>query len=388
MNNILPTYPRTNLSFSHGEGSYLYEINGDKYLDFGTGIAVNSLGYSHSYLNEKLKEQVDKLWHLSNVYQIPQQDKLAQRLCDLCFADYVFFCNSGTEAIEASIKIARRYFFNTQKSKTKNEIITFSGSFHGRTIGSLAAGGKSKLESFNTEVSGFKLLSFGDHEELKKAINSNTAAIIIEPIQGEGGIRVVPDHCLKSLREVCDENDILLIFDEVQCGVGRTGKLFAYQWTDVEPDIMTIAKAIGNGFPLGACLTSKKIGEQMDFGSHGSTFGGNPLACSVGNAVLDVMTKDGFLESINKVALELKRDLEKIAKEFPEIIEEIRGRGFILGIKCKVQNLDFVNCARENYLLTIKASDNVVRLLPPINLTMEDEKKAIEMIKRTCEQLS
>ena len=388
MNNILPTYPRTNLSFSHGEGSYLYEINGDKYLDFGTGIAVNSLGYSHSYLNERLKEQVDKLWHLSNVYQIPQQDKLAQRLCDLCFADYVFFCNSGTEAIEASIKIARRYFFNTQKSKTKNEIITFSGSFHGRTIGSLAAGGKSKLESFNTEVSGFKLLSFGDHEELKKAINSNTAAIIIEPIQGEGGIRVVPDHCLKSLREICDENDILLIFDEVQCGVGRTGKLFAYQWTEVEPDIMTIAKAIGNGFPLGACLTSKKIGEQMDFGSHGSTFGGNPLACSVGNAVLDVMTKDGFLESINKVALELKRDLEKIAKEFPEIIEEIRGRGFILGIKCKVQNLDFVNCARENYLLTIKASDNVVRLLPPINLTMEDEKKAIEMIKRTCEQLS
>ena len=388
MNNILPTYPRTNLSFSHGEGSYLYEINGNKYLDFGTGIAVNSLGYSHSYLNEKLKEQVDKLWHLSNVYQIPQQDKLAQRLCDLCFADYVFFCNSGTEAIEASIKIARRYFFNTQKSKTKNEIITFSGSFHGRTIGSLAAGGKNKLESFNTEVSGFKLLSFGDHEELKKAINSNTAAIIIEPIQGEGGIRVVPDHCLKSLREICDENDILLIFDEVQCGVGRTGKLFAYQWTDVEPDIMTIAKAIGNGFPLGACLTSKKIGEQMDFGSHGSTFGGNPLACSVGNAVLDVMTKDGFLEGINKVALELKRDLEKIAQEFPKIIEEIRGRGFILGIKCKVQNLDFVNCARENYLLTIKASDNVVRLLPPINLTMEDEKKAIEMIKRTCEQLS
>ena len=388
MNNILPTYPRTNLSFSHGEGSYLYEINGDKYLDFGTGIAVNSLGYSHSYLNERLKEQVDKLWHLSNVYQIPQQDKLAQRLCDLCFADYVFFCNSGTEAIEASIKIARRYFFNTQKSKTKNEIITFSGSFHGRTIGSLAAGGKSKLESFNTEVSGFKLLSFGDHEELKKAINSNTAAIIIEPIQGEGGIRVVPDHCLKSLREICDENDILLIFDEVQCGVGRTGKLFAYQWTDVEPDIMTIAKAIGNGFPLGACLTSKKIGEQMDFGSHGSTFGGNPLACSVGNAVLDVMTKDGFLESINKVALELRRDLKKIAEKFPEIIEEIRGRGFILGIKCKVQNLDFVNCARENYLLTIKASDNVVRLLPPINLTMEDEKKAIEMIKRTCEQLS
>ena len=388
MNNILPTYPRTNLSFSHGEGSYLYEINGDKYLDFGTGIAVNSLGYSHSYLNERLKEQVDKLWHLSNVYQIPQQDKLAQRLCELCFADYVFFCNSGTEAIEASIKIARRYFFNTQKSKTKNEIITFSGSFHGRTIGSLAAGGKSKLESFNTEVSGFKLLSFGDHEELKSAINSNTAAIIIEPIQGEGGIRVVPDHCLKSLREICDENDILLIFDEVQCGVGRTGKFFAYQWTDVEPDIMTIAKAIGNGFPLGACLTSKKIGEQMDFGSHGSTFGGNPLACSVGNAVLDVMTKDGFLESINIVALELKRDLEKIAEEFPEIIEEIRGRGFILGIKCKVQNLDFVNCARENYLLTIKASDNVVRLLPPINLTMEDEKKAIEMIRHTCEKLS
>ena len=388
MNNVLPTYPRTNLNFTHGEGSYLYEVNGDQYLDFGTGIAVNSLGYSHKYLNDKLKDQIDKLWHLSNVYQIPQQDMLAKRLCELCFADYVFFCNSGAEAVEASIKIARRYYFNKHKSKTKNEIITFSGSFHGRTIGSLAAGGPSKLDSFNTEVNGFKFVPFGDRKELIKSINKNTAAIIIEPIQGEGGIRVASESYLAELRKICDENDTLLIFDEVQCGIGRTGKFFAYQWTDVRPDIMTIAKAIGNGFPLGACLTSKKVGKHMDFGSHGSTFGGNPLACSVGNAVLDVMTKNGFLESVNEVALELRKDLEKLAQEFPGVIEEIRGKGFILGIKCKVQNLDFVNCARENYLLTIKASDNVVRLLPPINLTMEDEKKAIEMIKRTCEQLS
>ena len=388
MNNVLPTYPRTNLNFTHGEGSYLYEVNGDQYLDFGTGIAVNSLGYSHKYLNDKLKDQIDKLWHLSNVYQIPQQDMLAKRLCELCFADYVFFCNSGAEAVEASIKIARRFYFNKHNSKTKNEIITFSGSFHGRTIGSLAAGGPSKLDSFNTEVNGFKFVPFGDRKELIKSINKSTAAIIIEPIQGEGGIRVASEIYLAELRKICDENDTLLIFDEVQCGIGRTGKFFAYQWTDVRPDIMTIAKAIGNGFPLGACLTSKKVGKHMDFGSHGSTFGGNPLACSVGNAVLDVMTKRGFLESVNEVALELRKDLEKLAYAFPGIIEEIRGKGFILGIKCKVQNLDFVNCARENYLLTIKASDNVVRLLPPINLTMEDEKKAIEMIKRTCEQLS
>ena len=246
MTNILPTYPRSNLEFTHGKGCYLYGLDGNEYLDFGSGIAVNSLGYSHEYLNNKLLEQSKKLWHVSNIYQIPQQEMLAKRLCEISFADYAFFCNSGTESVEASIKIARRYFHKKNNSKTKNEIITFEGSFHGRTIGSLAAGGPDKLESFNTSVNGFKHIEFGNHELLKREINENTAAIIIEPLQGEGGIREVPSECLKGLRKICDENDTLLIFDEVQCGVGRTGKMFAHEWSDTVPDIMTVAKAIGN----------------------------------------------------------------------------------------------------------------------------------------------
>ena len=278
MTNILPTYPRSNLEFTHGKGCYLYSVDGNEYLDFGSGIAVNSLGYAHEYLNRKLLDQSKKLWHVSNIYQIPQQEKLAKRLCEISFADYAFFCNSGTEAVEASIKIARRYFNKRNNSKTKNEIITFEGSFHGRTIGSLAAGGPDKLESFNTSVNGFKHIEFGNHEILKKEINENTAAIIIEPLQGEGGIREVPSECLKGVRKICDENDTLLIFDEVQCGVGRTGKMFAHEWSDIVPDVMTVAKAIGNGFPLGVCLTSKRVGSTMDFGSHGSTYVGNPLS--------------------------------------------------------------------------------------------------------------
>ena len=384
MTNILPTYPRSNLEFSHGQGSYLYEKSGEKFLDFGTGIAVNSLGYSHPYINSKLNEQAEKLWHLSNVYKIPEQELLAKRLCDLCFADYVFFCNSGTEAVEASIKIARRYFYNPDATKNKTEILSFSGSFHGRTIGSLAAGGPDKLSTFNTNVNDFNLLEFGDHDSLQNSINKNTAAIIIEPIQGEGGIREVPSQCLQGLRKICDENDILLIFDEVQCGMGRTGKMFAHEWSGVSPDIMTIAKAIGNGFPLGACLTSKKVGDKMEFGSHGSTFGGNPLACSVGNAVLDIMTEENFFNKISQVAEKLRSELEKLPTEFPNIIETIKGRGFILGLKCKVNNQEFVEKARTNKILTVKASDNIVRLLPPINLSIEECHEAIEKLRQTC----
>ena len=386
MTNILPTYPRSNLEFSHGIGSYLYEKSGEKFLDFGTGIAVNSLGYSHPYINSKLNEQAEKLWHLSNVYKIPEQELLAKRLCDLCFADYVFFCNSGTEAVEASIKIARRYFYNPNVTKNKTEILSFSGSFHGRTIGSLAAGGPDKLSTFNTNVNDFNLLEFGDHDSLQNSINENTAAIIIEPIQGEGGIREVPSQCLQGLRKICDENDILLIFDEVQCGMGRTGKMFAHEWSGVSPDIMTIAKAIGNGFPLGACLTSKKVGDKMEFGSHGSTFGGNPLACSVGNAVLDIMTEENFFNKISQVAEKLRSELEKLPKEFPNIIETIKGRGFILGLKCKVNNQEFVEKARTNKILTVKASDNIVRLLPPINLSIEECHEAIEKLRQTCDE--
>ncbi len=386
MTNVLPTYPRSKLEFTHGVGSYLYTKSGEKFLDFGTGIAVNSLGYSNPYLNDKLKEQIDKLWHLSNVYQIPEQEKLAQRLCDNSFADYVFFCNSGTEAIEASIKIARRYFHSSENLSHKTEILSFSGSFHGRTIGALAAGGPDKLSSFNTTVNDFKFLEFGDHQQLQSSISEKTAAVIIEPIQGEGGIREVPKQCLEGLRKICDENNCLLIFDEVQCGMGRTGKLFAYEWSEVNPDIMTIAKAIGNGFPLGACLTSKKVGAKMDFGSHGSTFGGNPLACTVGNAVLDIMLKDKFFSEINVVAKKLYEGLQNVISDFPSVIENVRGRGFILGLKCKVENDKFVNLAREKYILTVKASDNVVRLLPPINLTLNECDEAIEKIRATCSE--
>ena len=387
MSNVLPTYPRSELDFTHGKGSYLFSKSGDKYLDFGTGIAVNSLGYSHPYLNNKLKEQIDKLWHLSNVYQIPQQELLAKRLCEISFANYVFFCNSGTEAVEASIKIARRFFYEKNISDIKKDILSFSGSFHGRTIGALAAGGPDKLESFNTSVNDFKLLEFGNHEALVDSINKNTAAIIIEPIQGEGGVREIPKMCLKELRKICDANDTLLIFDEVQCGIGRTGKMFAHEWVGVEPDIMTIAKAIGNGFPLGACLTSKKVGEKMDFGSHGSTFGGNPLACTVGNAVLDVILERSFFEKINLVADQLKNGLEQINLDFPNVVDSIRGKGFILGIKCKVDNEEFVGVARKHNLLTVKASDNVVRLLPPINLSSSECEEALQKIRITCEEI-
>ena len=385
MTNILPTYPRSNLEFTHGKGCYLYGLDGNEYLDFGSGIAVNSLGYSHEYLNNQLLEQSKKLWHVSNIYQIPQQEKLAKRLCEISFADYAFFCNSGTEAVEASIKIARRYFHKRNNSKTKNEIITFEGSFHGRTIGSLAAGGPDKLESFNTSVNGFKHIEFGNHELLKKEINENTAAIIIEPLQGEGGIREVPSECLKGIRKICDENDTLLIFDEVQCGVGRTGKMFAHEWSDIVPDIMTVAKAIGNGFPLGVCLTSKIVGSTMDFGSHGSTYGGNPLASAVGNAVLDVMLEENFFNNVKDVSKNLLAGLQLIQNDFPNVIELVRGKGLMLGIKCKVQNTDFVENARKNKLLSVKASDNVVRLMPPLILSLKESNEGLEKIRSTCE---
>ena len=385
MSNVLPTYPRSGLQFTHGKGCYLYDEKGNEYLDFGSGIAVNSLGYSHPYLNTRLKEQLEKLWHLSNVYKIPEQEKLAQRLCEVSFADYVFFCNSGTEAIEASIKIARRYFHQTLKSKTKNEIISFTGSFHGRTLGALAAGGFSKLNTFNTTIEGFTQIDFANHDEIKKAVNDNTAAILIEPIQGEAGIKEVPLEFLVELRSLCDEKNILLIFDEVQCGLGRTGKLFAHHWSDIKPDIMTIAKAIGNGFPLGACLTSKKVGEVMDFGSHGSTFGGNPLASVVGNSVLDIMLEESFFINLEVVSKELFEGLAEIQNEFPKVIDTIRGKGLMIGIRCNVSNSVFVDKARSNKLLTIKASDNVVRLLPPLILKSNECKEGLSKIKATCE---
>ena len=384
MTNILPTYPRSNLTFEYGKGSYLFEANGDQYLDFGSGIAVNSLGYTNEYLNEKLMLQAQKLWHVSNVYQIPEQETLAKRLCDLCFADYVFFCNSGAEAIEAAIKIARRYFYVTENSKTKNEIITFTGSFHGRTLGALAAGGLEKLDGFNTSVPGFKQVKYNDHDGLLAAINKNTAAILIEPIQGEGGVSVLPVECLNGLRKLCDENNILLIFDEVQCGFLRSGKMFAYQWSDIKPDIMTTAKAIANGFPLGATMTTKKVGEVMNHGTHGSTYGGNPLAVAVGNAVLDLMQKKDFLENLEKVSSYLFLGLQDISNKYPDSIGEIRGKGLILGLKCVKDNITFVEELRKQKMLSIKAGDNVVRLLPPLTLSIKECNEALNKISKVC----
>jgi acetylornithine/N-succinyldiaminopimelate aminotransferase len=385
MSNILPTYPRSNLTFEYGKGSYLFEANGDQYLDFGSGIAVNSLGYANEYLNEKLMLQAQKLWHVSNVYQIPEQETLAKRLCDLCFADYVFFCNSGAEAIEAAIKIARRYFYVTENSKTKNEIITFTGSFHGRTLGALAAGGLEKLDGFNTSVPGFKQVKFSDHDGLLAAINKNTAAILIEPIQGEGGVSVLPVECLNGLRKLCDENNILLIFDEVQCGFLRSGKMFAYQWSDIKPDIMTTAKAIANGFPLGATMTTKKVGEVMNHGTHGSTYGGNPLAVAVGNAVLDLMQKKDFLENLEKVSSYFFLGLQDISNKYPDSISEIRGKGLILGLKCVKDNITFVEELRKQKMLSIKAGDNVVRLLPPLTLSIKECDEALNKITKVCQ---
>ena len=387
MTNILKTYPRSNLTFTHGDGSYLIEANGDRYLDFGSGIAVNSLGYANPILNKALIDQAKKLWHVSNVYNIPEQEDLAKKLCDLSFADYVFFCNSGTESIEAAIKIARRYFYVTENSVTKNKIISFSGSFHGRTMGALAAGGPSKLEGFNTTIDGFINLPFGDHDLLEKSLDDTVAAILIEPIQGEGGVSEVPTHCLEGLRKICDEKNILLIFDEVQCGIGRSGKMFAHQWSNIEPDIMTIAKALGNGFPIGACLTSKKVGDTMGHGTHGSTFGGNPLACSIGNSVLEIMNSD-FFSNLNKTSTYLVSELNKLILEFPDIILEVRGKGLILGLRCKIENTKFVDEARANKMLTIKASDNVVRLLPPLNISIQDCDTALSAIRNVCTNLS
>ena len=385
MSNILPTYPRSNLTFEYGKGSYLFEANGDQYLDFGSGIAVNSLGYANEYLNEKLMLQAQKLWHVSNVYQIPEQETLAKRLCDLCFADYVFFCNSGAEAIEAAIKIARRYFYVTENSKTKNEIITFTGSFHGRTLGALAAGGLEKLDGFNTSVPGFKQVKYNDHDGLLAAINKNTAAILIEPIQGEGGVSVLPVECLNGLRKLCDENNILLIFDEVQCGFLRSGKMFAYQWSDIKPDIMTTAKAIANGFPLGATMTTKKVGEVMNHGTHGSTYGGNPLAVAVGNAVLDLMQKKDFLENLEEVSNYFFLGLKDISNKYPDSISEIRGKGLILGLKCVKDNITFVEELRKQKMLSIKAGDNVVRLLPPLTLSIKECDEALNKITEVCQ---
>ncbi len=381
---VLPTYNRAAVSFERGEGARVYTPEGVEYLDFGAGVAVNSCGHAHPHLVKALTDQANKIWHTSNLYQMPGQTKLAERLIARSFADTVFFCNSGTEATELSIKMARKYHYaNAQPERV--EIITFEGAFHGRTLAALAAGGQEKyLEGFGPKAPGFVQVPFGDRKALEAAIGANTAGIYIEPIQGEGGIRPVPHEDLRYLRKLCDAHGILLMYDEIQCGIGRTGKLFAHEWADAAPDIMAIAKGIGGGFPLGAVLATENAAKGMVAGTHGSTFGGNPLATAVGNAVLDVVLEDGFLDNVLRQSINLKQKLERLKDQHPTIIEEIRGSGLMMGIKCKVPNTALQKAALDEKLLIIGAGDNVVRLLPPLVVTDADVTEAVNRLERAC----
>ena len=381
---VLPTYNRAAVSFERGEGARVYTPEGVEYLDFGAGVAVNSCGHAHPHLVKALTDQANKIWHTSNLYQMPGQTKLAERLIARSFADTVFFCNSGTEATELSIKMARKYHYaNAQPERV--EIITFEGAFHGRTLAALAAGGQEKyLEGFGPKAPGFVQVPFGDRKALEAAIGPNTAGIYIEPIQGEGGIRPVPHEDLRYLRKLCDAHGILLMYDEIQCGIGRTGKLFAHEWADAAPDIMAIAKGIGGGFPLGAVLATENAAKGMVAGTHGSTFGGNPLATAVGNAVLDVVLENGFLDNVLRQSINLKQKLERLKDQHPTIIEEIRGSGLMMGIKCKVPNTALQKAALDEKLLIIGAGDNVLRLLPPLIVTDADVTEAVNRLERAC----
>ena len=381
---VLPTYNRAAVSFERGVGARAYTADGIEYLDFGAGVAVNSCGHAHPHLVQALSEQAAKIWHTSNIYQMPGQTKLAERLIAHSFADTVFFCNSGTEATELAIKMARKFHY-VNGAPERVEIITFEGAFHGRTLAALAAGGQEKyLEGFGPKAAGFVQLPFGDHQALETAIGPNTAAIYIEPVQGEGGIRPVPHQCLRGLRALCDKHGILLMFDEIQCGIGRTGKLFAHEWAGITPDIMAVAKGIGGGFPLGAVLATENAAKGMVAGTHGSTFGGNPLATAVGNAVLDVVLGDGFLDNVLRQSINLKQKLERLKDQHPTIIEDIRGSGLMMGIKCKVANTALQKAALDEKLLIIGAGDNVVRLLPPLIVTDADVTEAVNKLERAC----
>ncbi len=384
---LLPTYARADIAFESGEGAWLIARGGERYLDFGAGIAVNALGHAHPHLVEALTQQAAKLWHTSNLYLIPEGERLAERLTQATFADKVFFTNSGAEALECAIKMTRK-FHAASGHPERFRIITFEGAFHGRTLATIAAGGQKKyLEGFGPKVEGFDQVPFGDHEALMAAIGPETAGILIEPIQGEGGIRPVPTQCLRGLRELCDEKGLLLIFDEVQTGVGRTGKLFAHEWASVTPDIMAIAKGIGGGFPMGACLATEEAAKGMTAGTHGTTFGGNPLAMAVGNAVLDVVLAPGFLESVEQKSLRLKQRLAELKDRHPRIIEDVRGSGLLLGLKTRVANTDFVAAAREEKILTIPAGDNVVRLIPPLIIGDAEMSAALERLDAACRRM-
>lgn len=385
---LYDTYNRVPIVFERGHGVWLETPEGERYLDFAAGIAVNSLGHTHPHLVEALKAQADRLWHLSNVHEIPDQSRLARRLTEVTFADKVFFTNSGAEALECAIKTARRHFFvNGQPERYR--IITFEGAFHGRTLATIAAGGQPKyLEGFGPKVEGFDQVPFGDIEAVKATITEETAAILIEPVQGEGGIRPLSNESLRALRQLCDEQGILMILDEVQSGVGRTGKLFAHEWAGIEPDIMAVAKGIGGGFPFGACLATAEAADGMTLGTHGTTYGGNPLAMAVGNAVLDVILEPEFLPHVNDVAMVLSQGLASLKDRYPDLISDVRGAGLMLGIKCAKSNADLVMAMRNEHILGVPAGDNVVRLLPPLIVTAEEARDALSRIEAALEMLS
>ncbi len=377
---LMPVFARAPLAFERGEGAWLITDKGERYLDFGAGVAVNALGHAHPHLVEALKTQADKLWHTSNLYQIPQAEKLAQRLADHSFADVVFFSNSGAEANEAALKTARKYHAAAGHPE-KWRVITFGGAFHGRTLATIAAGGSAKhLEGFGPPVEGFDQVEIGNDAAVLDAIGPATAAIIIEPIQGEGGIHSVPPAFLKLLRRLCDENDLLLIYDEVQTGIGRTGHLFGYEMSGVAPDIMSLAKGLGGGFPIGACLATRRAASGMTPGSHGSTFGGNPLAMAVGNAVLDVILAPGFLDAVKKKGLVLKQKLAGVVDRHPAAVSQIRGEGLMLGLKCLVPNGEVAAALLDAHVLTVPAGDNVVRILPPLIVSDQDIQDGVEKI--------
>ena len=384
---ILPTYARAPFSFTKGEGTWLIEEDGRRFLDLGAGIAVNALGHAHPSLVAALTEQAQNLWHVSNLYTIPQQTELADQLVAQSFADTVFFTNSGTESCELAVKMARKYWFEKGQSD-RVEIITFSGSFHGRSSAGIAAAGSEKMtKGFGPLLPGFVHLDWADHAAIDAAITAKTAAILIEPIQGEGGIRPVPDACLKGLRELCDRHNLLLIFDEVQCGIGRSGKLFAHEWAGVAPDIMMVAKGIGGGFPLGAVLASEAAALGMGAGTHGSTYGGNPLACAVGCAVLASVADEAFLAEVRRKSALFKQKLGGLIAAHPDVFESLRGEGLMLGLKCKCANTDLVAAGYEALVITVPAADNVVRLLPPLNITDDEIELAIARLDQAVQRL-
>jgi len=381
---VLPTYNRADVAFVRGEGAYLFAEDGRRYLDFGAGVAVNAFGHANPKLIAALNEQANRLWHTSNLYRVPGQETLSKRLVDNTFADTVFFTNSGAEACECAFKMARRYHYVSGHPE-RFHIITFKGAFHGRTMAGIAAGGQEKyLEGFGPKVEGFDQVQPNDLKALDAAITPATAALMIEPIQGEGGLTPILPEFLRALRRICDEHGLLLIFDEIQCGVGRTGKLFAYEWLGVEPDIMCVAKGIGGGFPLGACLATAEAAKGMTAGTHGSTYGGNPLGMAIGNAALDLVLAPGFLAHVESVGNYLRQQLAGLIAEHPSVFEELRGQGLMLGLKLRVPNTDFVTAARKQGLLIVGAGENVVRLLPPLIVTEDQVRDAVKLLSATA----